>query len=85
MPRAADGVPTPDEQNAEYSREYRCTSDAVGTIITDRPPRRSVRALLRIRLPPGMSGEEASYRIGMQNAGSWNPPRGQRNGRGVGG
>jgi hypothetical protein len=48
--------------------------DAVGTIITDRPPHRSVRALLRIRLPPWMSGEEASGRIRMQNAWGWKPP-----------
>ena len=30
-------------------------SDAVGTIITDRSPHRTVRARLRIRLPPWMS------------------------------
>ena len=47
---------------------------AVGTVIADRPPHRSVRALLRIRLPPWMSGVEANCRIGMQNAWSWNPP-----------
>jgi hypothetical protein len=47
---------------------------AVGTTIADRPPHRTVRALLRIRLPPWMSGEEASYRIRMQNAWCWNPP-----------
>jgi hypothetical protein len=34
--------------------------DAVGTIIADRPPHRTVRALRRIRLPLWMSGEEAS-------------------------
>jgi hypothetical protein len=27
-------------------------ADAVGTLIAERPPHRSVRALLRIRLPP---------------------------------
>jgi hypothetical protein len=48
--------------------------DAVGTIITERPPHRSVRALLRIRLPPWMSSEEANDRIRMQNMGSWKPP-----------
>jgi hypothetical protein len=37
--------------------------DAVGTTIASRPPHRSVRALLRIRLPPWMSGEKADYRI----------------------
>jgi hypothetical protein len=52
--------------------------DAVGTIITDRPPHRSVRALLRIRLPPWMSSEKANCRIGMQNTWSWNPWREDR-------
>jgi len=33
--------------------------DAVGTIIAARPPHRTVRARLRIRLPPWMSGGEA--------------------------
>ena len=47
--------------------------DAVGTTIADRPPHRSVRARLRIRLPPRMGGDEAFQRIGMQNAGFWNP------------
>ena len=47
---------------------------AVGTTIADRPPHRSVRARLRTRLLPRMSGGEASIRIGMQNAGLWNPP-----------
>ena len=32
---------------------------AVGTTIADRPPHRSVRARLRIRLLPGMSGDKA--------------------------
>jgi hypothetical protein len=48
-------------------------ADAVGTTITDRPPHRTVRARLRIRLPPWMGGEEAFVRIRMQNAGCWNP------------
>ena len=52
--------------------------DAVGTIITDRPPHRSVRALLRIRLPPWMSGEKTNYRIRMQNTWSWQPLREDR-------
>src|SRR5215467_2230001 len=52
--------------------------DAVGTTIADRPPHRSVRALLRIRLPPWMSGGEALLRIGMKNAGFWNPSVEQR-------
>jgi hypothetical protein len=38
---------------------FRNLAVAVGTIIADRPPRRSVRALLRIRLPPRMSRVEA--------------------------
>jgi|GEM_PF-5463865 hypothetical protein len=37
--------------------------DAVGTIIAERPPHRTVRARLRTRLPPWMSGEEAGGRI----------------------
>ena len=46
---------------------------AVGTIIADRPPHRSVRALLRIRLPPRMAGVKALHRIRMENASDWNP------------
>ena len=38
------------------ARSRKCgIGDAVGTIISDRPPHRTVRALLRIRLPPWMS------------------------------
>src|SRR6202047_3827575 len=47
---------------------------AVGTTITDRPPHRSVRARLRIRLLRRMSGVEACIGIGVQNAGWRNPP-----------
>src|SRR5437773_2765539 len=47
---------------------------AVGTIIAGRPPRRSVRARLRIRLLPWMAGGEACIRIRMQSAGLGNPP-----------
>lgn len=47
---------------------------AVGTTIADRPPHRSVRARLRTRLLPRMSGGEACIGIGMQNAGLGNPP-----------
>jgi len=36
-------------------------SVAVGTIITERLPHRTVRALLRIRLPPSMNGEQGCY------------------------
>ena len=46
---------------------------AVGTIIADRPPHRSVRALLRIRLPPRMSSVKTLHRIRMENASDWNP------------
>jgi hypothetical protein len=46
---------------------------AVGTTIADRPPHRSVRARLRIRLLFRMDGVEASVRIGMQSAGLRNP------------
>ena len=47
---------------------------AVGTTIADRPPHRSVRARLRIRLLPRMNGVEALVRIGMQDTGVRNPP-----------
>ena len=46
---------------------------AVGTTIADRPPHRTVRARLRIRLPPWMSGVEALRRIRVQDAGYRNP------------
>jgi hypothetical protein len=42
---------------------------AVGTTIADRPPHRSVRARLRIRLLLRMSGEEPLTGMGMQDAG----------------
>ena len=47
---------------------------AVGTTITGRPPHRSVRARLRIRLLPRMNGVEAFVGIRMQNTRLWNPP-----------
>src|ERR1700680_3477056 len=47
---------------------------AVGTTIADRPPHRSVRARLRTRLLPRMSGGEANIRVRMQNSGLGNPP-----------
>src|SRR5690242_13616491 len=46
---------------------------AVGTTIADRPPHRSVRARLRIRLLLRMSGVEACVRVRMQNSGLRNP------------
>ena len=51
---------------------------AVGTTIAGRPPHRSVRARLRIRLLPRMNGVEAFIGIRMQNAGCRNPPVQQR-------
>jgi len=47
---------------------------AVGTVIADRPPHRSVHARLRIRLLRRMGGVEASIGVGMQDAGWWYPP-----------
>jgi len=46
---------------------------AVGTTIADRPPHRTVRARLRIRLPPWMSGVKTCRRIRVQDAGYRNP------------
>jgi len=46
-----------------------CSVVAVGTTIADRPPHRSVRARLRIRLLLRMNGVEAVIRMGMQDAG----------------
>jgi hypothetical protein len=51
---------------------------AVGTLIAERPPQRSVRARLRIRLLPGMDSGKASHGIRMQNAGSRNPTAEER-------
>src|SRR5713101_8317601 len=51
---------------------------AVGTTIAGRPPHRTVRAPLCIRLPPWMSGDEVFQRIGMQDAGHWYPAREDR-------
>ena len=45
----------------------------VGTLITERPPERSVQARLRIRLLRKMSGVEASFGIRMQDTGRWDP------------
>ena len=50
------------------------TAVAVGTTIAGRPPHRSVRVRLRIRLLPGMNGVEALVRIGMQDMRVRNPP-----------
>ena len=67
-------------RSSSLSRGFECNglftivTVAVGTIITDRPPHRSVRARLRIRLLRRMSGVEACIGIGVQNAGWGNPP-----------
>ena len=45
-----------------------CQVDAVGTVIADRPPHRTVRARLRIRLSLWMNGEEALHGIRMHDA-----------------
>jgi hypothetical protein len=47
---------------------------AVGTTIAGRPPHRSVRARLRIRLLPRMNAVEALVGIRMQNVRLRNPP-----------
>src|SRR5260370_3520170 len=49
-------------------------SVAVGTIITDLPPQRSVRARLRIRLLLRMCGVETYIGIGEQHTGSSSLP-----------
>jgi hypothetical protein len=41
---------------------------AVGTIIADCRPHRTVRALLCIRLPPWMTGVKALHRVRMESA-----------------
>src|ERR1017187_4625245 len=46
---------------------------AVGIPITRYPPHKTVRALLRIRLPPWMCGVKACHGIGMQDTRSRNP------------
>ena len=63
--------------NAVYNAYCRCVPEspvAVGTTIADRPPHRSVRARLRIRLLPRMSGVKALIGVRVQNAGFRNPP-----------
>jgi len=50
----------------EISKSGTQAAVTVGTTIADRPPYRSVRARLRIRLLPWMSGGEARSRIGVQ-------------------
>ena len=63
---------------AVTTRDIRDSPVAVGTTIADRPPHRSVRARLRIRLLPWMTSGKASLGIRMQNAGKWNPAFQQR-------
>src|ERR1019366_4256652 len=64
----------PAPPNNRAPRELWSPTVAVGTTIADRPPHRSVRARLRIRLLRRMSGVEACIGIGVQNAGWRNPP-----------
>src|SRR5215470_13109709 len=56
------------------NRDLPGTTVAVGTTLADRPPPRSVRARLRIRLLRRMGGVEACIGIGVQNSGWRNPP-----------
>src|ERR1700694_4048460 len=84
QPRLHPGftVPQGAEETARFWTDGRQTGSwkapsltvAVGTTITDRPPHRSVRARLRIRLLRRMSGVEACIGIGVQNSGWRNPP-----------
>src|ERR1019366_749843 len=46
---------------------------AVGTPIARYPPHKTVRALLRIRLPPWICGVKACHGIRMQDTRKWNP------------
>jgi hypothetical protein len=62
-----------ERQKAEKVRSEIRLAVAVGTIIAGRPPHRSVRARLRIRLPPRMSGVKTLHGIRMENASDWNP------------
>jgi hypothetical protein len=47
---------------------------AVGTVIADRPPQRSVRAELPHTAPPLDTSVETYIRVGMQGARCRNPP-----------
>ncbi len=75
MKHAPYAPPSPSQvaDSGEQEQRRSCLAVAVGTIITDRPPHRSVRALLRIRLPPRMAGVKALHRIRMEDARDWNP------------
>src|SRR5215470_13323396 len=67
--------PRKDGTRLFYLVTNRCGSVvAVGTTLADRPPPRSVRARLRIRLLRRMGGVEACIGIGVQNSGWRNPP-----------
>jgi hypothetical protein len=63
LPEVASHLPRP--------RRDRSGTHAIGTTIAGRPPHRSVRAHLRIRLLPRMNGVEALIGIGVQNSGSY--------------
>src|ERR1017187_3241778 len=56
-----------------WLRTIQAIDVAVGTTIADRPPHRTVRARLRIRLPPWMSGVKTCRRIRVQSPGYPNP------------
>ena len=67
MARATRRGPT------KMRRHWPVKGVAVGTTITDRPPHRTVRARLRIRLPPRMSSVKALHRVRMESARDRNP------------
>src|SRR5580765_7426335 len=69
-----DGPASFHEQPAGVFLIIVCLTVAVGTTIAGRLPHRSVRARLRIRLLPRMTGVEALIGIGVLNAGLRNPP-----------
>ena len=69
-----DGPASFHEQPAGVFLIIVCLTVAVGTTIAGRPPHRSVRARLRIRLLLRMNGVEALVRIRMQNMRVRNPP-----------
>src|ERR1035441_1864632 len=66
----------PDLSKPKAHREFRSRNHlrvAVGIPIARYPPHKTVRALLRIRLPPWIFGLKACNRIRMQDASKGNP------------
>jgi hypothetical protein len=61
------------KEDRDAPRKQRHTAVAVGIPITRYPPHKTVRALLRIRLPPWMCGVKACHGIRMQDTRSRNP------------